>query len=72
MQGIAKLLVTIGVMLVLVGLCLRLFGGRLGWLGHLPGDIRIGNSVYIPLTSCLLVSLVLTVVLNLLRRFFWR
>lgn len=72
MQGIAKLLMTIGAVLVLTGLVLRLFGGRLGWLGHLPGDLRIGNSLYIPITSCVLISVLLTVVLNVLRRIFWR
>lgn len=72
MQGIARLLMTIGAMLVLAGILLRVFGGRLGWLGHLPGDIRVGNSLYIPITSCVLVSIALTVVLNVLRKIFWR
>ncbi len=72
MQGIARLFMTIGSVLLVVGLLLRFSGGRLGWLGHLPGDIRIGGSVYIPITTCLVVSVVLTVVLNLLGRIFWR
>ena len=72
MQGIAKLLMTLGALLLVLGLALRVFGGRLGWLGHLPGDVRIGDSVYIPITSCILVSLVVTIVLNVLARIFWR
>jgi hypothetical protein len=45
--------------------------GPLGWFGRLPGDIRFegGNSrVYIPITSMLIVSVALTVVVNLIRR----
>ena len=64
-------LVVAGIALVVVGL-LVLTGG-LSWFGRLPGDIRIerGNvRVDVPLVSMLLVSLALTLVLNLLRRFF--
>jgi hypothetical protein len=47
--------------------------GRLPWFGRLPGDIRIEGEhtrVYVPLVSMLLVSLLLTLVMSLLRRFF--
>jgi hypothetical protein len=71
-HAVSRLLMLIGALLLLAGLVLRLLGGRLGWLGHLPGDVRIGDSVYIPITSCVVVSLVLTVVLNVLARIFWR
>ena len=50
-----------------------LANGWLGWFGRLPGDIRIASGttrVYVPITSMLLTSLVLTVVLNVLRRLF--
>ena len=54
-----------------VGLVMRLGGGRLGWFGHLPGDIHVGN-VYIPLATSAVVSIVLTLVLNLIARLFGR
>ncbi|MEA2599458.1 MAG: hypothetical protein QOF89_450 [Acidobacteriota bacterium] len=60
-----------GVAVVAVGLLV--WSGALSWLGHLPGDVRIdrGNvKVFIPFTSMILISLVLTLLLNLLRRFF--
>ncbi|MEK6613909.1 MAG: DUF2905 domain-containing protein [Candidatus Binatota bacterium] len=46
-------------------------GGKIPWLGHLPGDLYIHRenfSFYFPLTTCLLISLILTLVLYLLRR----
>jgi uncharacterized membrane protein len=61
--------VAIGVMIVLVGLLL--WTGALGWFGHLPGDIRIEREnvrVYIPIVSMLIVSLVLSLLLQLFRR----
>ena len=62
-------IVTAGVVLVVVGLLV--WAGGLGWFGHLPGDIRIergGTRVLVPITSMLLVSVVLTVLVNLARR----
>jgi hypothetical protein len=71
LEGIGRMVVTLGLALVLLGGVLWLFGGRLGWLGHLPGDLRIG-SVFIPITSCIVVSVLLTLVLNVLGRFLGR
>lgn len=65
------LLIFLGLAVVLVGLLV--WSGALSWFGRLPGDVRIdrGNvKVYFPITSMILISLVLTLVLNLLRRFF--
>jgi Protein of unknown function (DUF2905) len=72
LQALPKILVTLGAALLLLGVLLRVWGGRFGWLGHLPGDIRIGNSVYIPITTCIVVSVALTIVINLIVRIFWR
>jgi hypothetical protein len=65
------LLVTIGVVLVLVGLLV--WSGAFAWFGRLPGDLRIERDsvrVYLPLASMLLVSVGLSVLLYLVRRFF--
>jgi len=67
-----KLFVVLGTSLLVVGLLLRLFQGRLGWLGRLPGDLRIGDSVYIPLATCIVLSVVLTIIINVLARIFWK
>lgn len=68
----------IGLLLLIAGVVLALIGllawtGALSWFGRLPGDIRVereGLRVYFPLTSMLLVSVVLSLILNLVRRFF--
>ena len=64
----ARLLVTLGVLLLAAGIVLYLFPRALSWFGSLPGDvdIRRGNTrVFIPITSMLLLSVGLTVLLNL-------
>jgi Protein of unknown function (DUF2905) len=70
-RPLGLLLVALGVAAVIVGLLV--WAGWLSWFGRLPGDIRIEREAvrfYFPLTSMILVSLVLTLILNLLRRFF--
>ena len=70
LQGLGKLLVLSGCMLVLIGV-LVLFVGRLPWLGRLPGDILIERknfSFYFPLATSLLISLVLSAIVWLLSR----
>jgi hypothetical protein len=65
------LVIAIGAIIVVGGLLM--LSGALSWLGRLPGDIRFGGEnvkVYIPITSMLLVSLLLSAVIWLIRRFF--
>jgi hypothetical protein len=67
-----------GPAIVLAGLAIIVIGllvwwGGFSWFGHLPGDIRIEREtvrIYIPLVSMLVISIVLTVLLNLISRFF--
>ncbi len=68
---LGKVLVYAGLFLLLLGLLLLYFPKLFAWFGHLPGDIRVqreGLRVYIPIASSLLLSLILTLLLNLLRR----
>ena len=69
-RALGPLLVLAGIVLVVVGLVA--WAGGLGWFGRLPGDVRLergGVRVYAPIASMLLVSLALTVVLYVVRRF---
>ena len=64
-------LVGIGALLVVLGLLV--WSGALSWFGRLPGDIRIEREtvrVYVPIVSMLILSVVLTLLLNLARRWF--
>lgn len=70
MGELGKLLIFFGILLVVLGAIL-LLGPKIPWLGHLPGDIYIQRerfTFYFPLTTCLLLSLILTLVLYLFRR----
>ncbi len=68
---LAKLFIVGGLALVAIGLVLRFAPSLLTWFGRLPGDIAIerdGVRVFIPITSMIIVSLVLTLIVNLLLR----
>jgi membrane protein implicated in regulation of membrane protease activity len=68
----------LGLLVIVGGLCLVFAGlliytGSLSWFGRLPGDIRYESDhvrVYVPIVSMLIVSVVLSVLFYLLRRFF--
>jgi hypothetical protein len=71
MPEMGKLLVVIGVLTAVVGVLMWSGVGR-GWLGRLPGDINVSRdnfSFHFPLVTCLLLSIVLTVIMWLLRKF---
>ena len=66
-----KLLIIVGILLVLAGLFIS-YGPKVPFLGKLPGDIRIERenfTLYVPLTSSILVSIVLSILLYLVNRF---
>lgn len=70
MNDLGKLLVILGLAIAAVGALLWTGFGR-GWLGRLPGDIHYtrGNfSFYFPVVTCLLLSLLLTLILWLFRK----
>ena len=70
MAGLGKTLIYLGLLLVVIGLVLSL-AGKLPWLGHLPGDISIERerfSFYFPLATCILISIVISLVLYFFRR----
>jgi len=69
-SGLGKALIYLGIVLVVVGLVLSM-AGKVPWLGHLPGDISIQRerySFYFPITTCILISIVISLVLYFFRR----
>ncbi len=70
-KTIGQLVVTLGVVLVVVGLVAM--RGWLGWFGNLPGDVRVQREnmhLYIPIVSMLLISILFSVLSYVIRRFF--
>jgi uncharacterized protein HemY len=70
MGDVGKTLIYLGVILVILGVVISL-AGKLPWLGHLPGDIYIQRdrfTFYFPLATCILISVIITVVLYFFRR----
>jgi len=73
MPQTGKILVITGIILVIIGLILWIGGSRLGWLGHLPGDIRIEKEnfrFYFPVTTMILISILLSFILWVVRKLF--
>jgi uncharacterized protein HemY len=73
LQGLGRTLITIGALVALFGALLVL--GHRFHFGHLPGDLVLhrGNAtIYIPITTMVVASVVLTVVVNLIFRIFHR
>ena len=69
---LGRVLIWIGAGLLILGLVL-VFAGRIPGLGRLPGDIIIQRenfTLYLPLGTMIVISIVLSVVLNLIGRFF--
>jgi hypothetical protein len=61
----------IGALLLLLGALFHFAPWSLNWFGKLPGDIRIetaSGKIFIPITSMLIISVALTLLLNLFRR----
>jgi hypothetical protein len=66
----SKLLIIIGILFILAGIFVQ-FGYKYFPIGKLPGDfvIKKGNSTfYFPLTTCILISLLLTVIVGILKK----
>jgi hypothetical protein len=70
MPELGKTLIVLGIAIVVLGV-LFTFGGRIPWLGNLPGDIYIQRgrfNFYFPITTCIVISAVISLVLYFFRR----
>lgn len=66
-------MILIGSLVLLLGIVFYFFGEKLSWIGRLPGDFRYERenfSFYFPLTTLLLISLLINILLRLFRKFF--
>jgi hypothetical protein len=70
LSSLGKLLIVVGVIIFVVGLFL-LLGGRIPYLGRLPGDLNFrgkGYSIHVPIVTSILLSIIITFILNLIFR----
>ncbi|WP_276479670.1 DUF2905 domain-containing protein [Paraflavitalea pollutisoli] len=68
-----KIIILIGLGVVVVGVLIYFFHDKLHWIGRLPGDIRVEKEnvrFYFPITTMILVSLIVSGILALIRKFF--
>ena len=67
---LGRTLIILGIVILILGV-LFTFGGRIPWLGNLPGDIHIQRgrfSFYFPIATCIVISAVISLVLYLFKR----
>ena len=72
MQGLGKILVIVGVIAIIVGVIL-IWSPRIPFLGKLPGDVLVKRenfTFYFPLATSIVLSLLLSLILYMIRRFF--
>ena len=72
-QNWGKYIIFFGFGIVVIGLLVYFFHDKLHWFGRLPGDVRVEREnfrFYFPITTMILLSLLLTILLNIIRRFF--
>jgi uncharacterized protein HemY len=70
MSELGKTLIVFGLVLLVVGVVLSL-AGKLPWLGNLPGDLTVQRdrfTFYFPITTCIVVSVIISLVLYFFKR----
>ena len=67
-----KYIMIAGAVILIIGVIVYLLSGKLNWIGHLPGDIRIEKEnfkFYFPITTMILFSIILSLILVFIRKF---
>ncbi|HET9279304.1 MAG TPA: DUF2905 domain-containing protein [Flavitalea sp.] len=72
-QETGKYILLLGLGVVLIGALIYFFHDKLHWIGRLPGDIRVEKQnfrFYFPITTMIIISILLTIIIRLVRKFF--
>jgi hypothetical protein len=72
-QQTGKYILVVGLVIVFIGIIIYFFHDYFRWIGRLPGDIRIEKNnfrFYFPLATMIIVSLVLTILINIFKKLF--
>lgn len=70
LSAFGKIFIGLGILMIILG-GLFMLGGKIPFLGRLPGDIAIQKknfSFYFPITTCIIMSIIFSLVMWLLRR----
>ena len=71
-QNTGRYIIFIGIAVVVVGILIYFLHDKLHWIGRLPGDIRIEKEnfrFYFPIVTMLVISLIITAIINLIKKF---
>jgi len=71
MPNLGKILVITGIILIIAGVIIYFAGDKLGWIGHLPGDIRVEKEnvrFYFPITTMIILSIVVSFLFWLIKK----
>jgi Protein of unknown function (DUF2905) len=71
-QETGKYIIIAGAIVIVTGIIIYFFHDSFKWIGRLPGDVRIRKNnfrFYFPWVTMLVISIVLTLLINLIRRF---
>ena len=66
-------MIIIGLFILVIGVLIYFLGDKLSWIGRLPGDIRIEKEnlkIFIPITTMILISILLTLIITLIKKIF--
>tara|TARA_B100001996_G_scaffold73995_1_gene54631 strand:+ start:43929 stop:44150 length:222 start_codon:yes stop_codon:yes gene_type:complete len=69
MKDFSRWLILLGIIAIAIGFFLNFFAEKLGWLGKLPGDIRLGSKnirFYFPFTSLVLLNLLFYIIVRVI------
>ena len=72
-QQTGKWIIIAGLIIIVIGTIIYFFHNKLNWFGKLPGDITIEKEnfrFYFPVATMIIISIVLTIIINLLKKFF--
>ena len=68
-----KWIIIAGIMIAVIAVLIYFFHDKFNWLGKLPGDIRIERDnfrFYFPITTMIIISSILTIIINVIKKFF--
>jgi H+/Cl- antiporter ClcA len=72
-QQTGKYILIAGIIIVVAGILIYFFHDYFKWIGKLPGDIRVEKEnfrFYFPLTTMIIFSLLITLIINIFKKFF--